>query len=89
MVYTFQHNYFSAPQTDKVSSRYDHRVSYLIRQLIGITALLALGILECIQEQGRSKPVLEMEHNSPEYLHTLIEALRCVPALLLPTYEQL
>lgn len=42
----------------------------------GITALLALGILESIQEQGRSKPLLEMEHNSPEYLHTLIEALR-------------
>ncbi|KJA25753.1 hypothetical protein HYPSUDRAFT_37218 [Hypholoma sublateritium FD-334 SS-4] len=42
----------------------------------GITALLALGILESIQEQGLSKPLLEMEHNSPEYLHTLIEALR-------------
>ncbi|EGO05198.1 hypothetical protein SERLA73DRAFT_157814 [Serpula lacrymans var. lacrymans S7.3] len=42
----------------------------------GITALLALGILEHIQEQGGSKPLLEMEHNSPEYLHTLIEALR-------------
>jgi gamma-glutamyltranspeptidase/glutathione hydrolase len=42
----------------------------------GITALLALGILESIQEQGRSKPLLEMEYNSPEYLHTLIEALR-------------
>ncbi|KAI6136540.1 gamma-glutamyltranspeptidase [Pisolithus sp. B1] len=42
----------------------------------GITALLALGILEQIQEQGKVKPLLEMEHNSPEYLHTLIEALR-------------
>uniref|UniRef100_A0A8H7Y9Z4 Gamma-glutamyltranspeptidase n=1 Tax=Psilocybe cubensis TaxID=181762 RepID=A0A8H7Y9Z4_PSICU len=42
----------------------------------GITALLALGILESIQEQGLSKPLSEMEHNSPEYLHTLIEALR-------------
>lgn len=42
----------------------------------GITALLALGILESMQEQGRSKPLLEMEHNSPEYLHALIEALR-------------
>ncbi|KAI6162089.1 gamma-glutamyltranspeptidase, partial [Pisolithus thermaeus] len=39
----------------------------------GITALLALGILEQIQEQGKVKPLLEMEHNSPEYLHTLIE----------------
>lgn len=73
---------------DKVSARHEHRVSVLIRQLIGITALLALGILECMQEQGRSKPLLEMEHNSPEYLHALIEALRCV-SVLLPIYEQL
>ncbi|RDB28378.1 putative gamma-glutamyltransferase YwrD [Hypsizygus marmoreus] len=42
----------------------------------GITALIALGILESIQEQGISKPLSEMEHNSAEYLHTLIEALR-------------
>ncbi|PPQ62973.1 hypothetical protein CVT24_006079 [Panaeolus cyanescens] len=42
----------------------------------GLTALLALGILENIQQQGLSRPLLEMEHNSPEYLHTLIEALR-------------
>lgn len=41
-----------------------------------------------MQEQGRSKPLLEMEHNSPEYLHALIEALRYVPVLLL-IYEQL
>ncbi|KAG5647960.1 hypothetical protein DXG03_006994 [Asterophora parasitica] len=42
----------------------------------GITALIALGILESLQEQGISKPLDELEHNSPEYLHTLIEALR-------------
>ncbi|KAI0274735.1 gamma-glutamyltranspeptidase [Gloeopeniophorella convolvens] len=42
----------------------------------GITALLALGILENMQEQGLAKSLLEMEHNSPEYLHTLVEALR-------------
>lgn len=42
----------------------------------GITALVALGILEQIQEQEKVKPLIEMEHNSPEYLHTLIEALR-------------
>ena len=47
--------------------------------------MLALGILECMQEQGRSKPLLEMEHNSPEYLHALIEALRFVPIYFLPT----
>ncbi|TFY71439.1 hypothetical protein EVG20_g1560 [Dentipellis fragilis] len=42
----------------------------------GITALLALGILEQIQAQGKVKPLLEMEHNSVEYLHTLVEAMR-------------
>ncbi|KAI0053375.1 gamma-glutamyltranspeptidase [Auriscalpium vulgare] len=42
----------------------------------GITALIALGILEQIQEQGKVKNLLEMEHNSVQYLHTLIEALR-------------
>ncbi|KAI0283385.1 nucleophile aminohydrolase [Russula aff. rugulosa BPL654] len=41
----------------------------------GITALLALGILESIQEQGLVGNLLEMEHNSAEYLHTLVEAL--------------
>jgi len=44
--------------------------------LAGITTLLALGILESIQEQGLIGNLLEMEHNSAEYLHTLIEALR-------------
>jgi gamma-glutamyltranspeptidase/glutathione hydrolase len=43
---------------------------------LGITALLALGIIESLQEQGVVKPLLEMEHNSVQYLHTLIEALR-------------
>ncbi|THV07664.1 gamma-glutamyltranspeptidase [Dendrothele bispora CBS 962.96] len=42
----------------------------------GITALIALGIVESLQEQGTIKPLSEMEHNSPEYLHVLVEALR-------------
>lgn len=42
----------------------------------GLTALLALGILDNMQEQGIIQPLLEMEHNSPPYLHALIEALR-------------
>ncbi|KAI9461806.1 gamma-glutamyltranspeptidase [Boletus coccyginus] len=42
----------------------------------GITALLALGILEQIQAQAKTKSLLELEHNSAEYLHTLIEAMR-------------
>ena len=44
--------------------------------LEGITALLALGILDNIQEQKITKPLLEMEHNSSEYLHILVESLR-------------
>ncbi|KAI0257437.1 nucleophile aminohydrolase [Lactifluus subvellereus] len=42
----------------------------------GITALLALGILESMQEQGLVGNILEMEHNSAGYLHALVEALR-------------
>ncbi|ETW87363.1 hypothetical protein HETIRDRAFT_153903 [Heterobasidion irregulare TC 32-1] len=42
----------------------------------GITALLALGIVENIIEQRKIKSLLEMEHNSAEYLHTLVESLR-------------
>ncbi|KAG8833097.1 hypothetical protein FRC17_000036 [Serendipita sp. 399] len=42
----------------------------------GITALLALGILEAAQEEGLIRPLLEMEHNSTEYLHALVESLR-------------
>ncbi|KAI0788629.1 gamma-glutamyltranspeptidase [Abortiporus biennis] len=42
----------------------------------GITALLALGILDNIEEQGKVESLLELEHNSALYLHTLIEALR-------------
>jgi gamma-glutamyltranspeptidase/glutathione hydrolase len=40
--------------------------------------LISLGILDVIQEQGKTVPLLEMEHNSPQYLHTLIESLRFV-----------
>ena len=42
----------------------------------GITALIALGILESAQEQEIIKPLSELEHNSAEYLHVLVEALR-------------
>jgi len=49
-----------------------------IHLMAGVTALLALGILENMQELGKAKPLNQMEHNSAEYLHTLIEALRYV-----------
>lgn len=41
----------------------------------GLCALLALGIIENIEEL-HGIDVLKLEHNSPEYLHILIEALR-------------
>lgn len=43
---------------------------------LGITALMALGILEQLEAQGLVRPLHEMVHNSAEYLHTLIETLR-------------
>ncbi|KAH8835279.1 nucleophile aminohydrolase [Flagelloscypha sp. PMI_526] len=42
----------------------------------GLTALLALGVLEALQVDGRIRPLNEIDHNSPEYLHILIESLR-------------
>ncbi|KAI0673439.1 gamma-glutamyltranspeptidase [Trametes maxima] len=42
----------------------------------GITALIALGILDNLEEQGAIGSLLELEHNSAEYLHVLVEAMR-------------
>ncbi|KAG8901236.1 hypothetical protein FRB99_005462 [Tulasnella sp. 403] len=42
----------------------------------GITALMALGILDVLQEEGEIRSLSSMEHNSVEYLHVLIESLR-------------
>ncbi|KAH9898097.1 gamma-glutamyltranspeptidase [Cubamyces lactineus] len=42
----------------------------------GITALLTLGILDNLEAQGKIGSLLEMEHNSAEYLHVLVEAMR-------------
>ena len=44
----------------------------------GLTALIALGILDNLEKQGKIKSLLEMEHNSAEYLHALVETLRYV-----------
>ncbi|GAA6060015.1 hypothetical protein JCM10212_001173 [Sporobolomyces blumeae] len=41
----------------------------------GLTALIALGILEAIQEQGKVD-LAKVEHNSALWLHTLISAIR-------------
>ncbi|KAI9305954.1 nucleophile aminohydrolase [Cunninghamella echinulata] len=41
----------------------------------GITALMALGIIEALEKNG-SIDFKHLEHNSSEYLHVVIEALR-------------
>jgi gamma-glutamyltranspeptidase/glutathione hydrolase len=38
--------------------------------------LVALGIIEALEATGKIDDILKMEHNSVEYLHVLIEALR-------------
>lgn len=42
----------------------------------GLTALIALGILDALQDSGAIGNLDEVAHNSPEYLHILNEALR-------------
>ncbi|ETS59522.1 hypothetical protein PaG_06441 [Moesziomyces aphidis] len=42
----------------------------------GLTTLVALGILDELQNQGKVADLATLEHNSVEYLHALIEALR-------------
>lgn len=62
---------------DKVSIFPELVWSICLRQLrLGLTALVALGILDNVEKQGKVKSLLEMEHNSAQYLHTLVESLR-------------
>lgn len=42
----------------------------------GIVALMALGILEALEEDGKIPKFKQEEHNSAPYLHAIIEALR-------------
>ncbi|KAI5450133.1 hypothetical protein NCC49_003760 [Naganishia albida] len=42
----------------------------------GLTALVALGIIEQLENLGKLDDILKLEHNSVEYLHVLIESLR-------------
>lgn len=41
----------------------------------GITALIALGIIQCLEEE-HGLDFTKLEHNSAEYLHVIVEALR-------------
>lgn len=42
----------------------------------GIVALMALGILEALEESGKIPTFTPEQHNSAEYLHAVIESLR-------------
>jgi gamma-glutamyltranspeptidase / glutathione hydrolase len=42
----------------------------------GIVALMALGIIQELQEMGKIPPLSKLGHNSAEYLHIIIESLR-------------
>jgi hypothetical protein len=53
----------------------------------GLTALMALGMLDALQEKGTIKPLTEMQHNGVEYLHTLVEILRYVIGTVTVTVE--
>lgn len=41
----------------------------------GLTALIALGILQELEKQ-QNIDFTKLEHNSPEYLHIIVEAVR-------------
>ncbi|ODQ80701.1 hypothetical protein BABINDRAFT_160934 [Babjeviella inositovora NRRL Y-12698] len=41
----------------------------------GLVALLALGLVKALEKSGRVN-LFELKHNSPEYIHLLIEALK-------------
>jgi gamma-glutamyltranspeptidase/glutathione hydrolase len=42
----------------------------------GLVALIALGIVDSLHRQGKIPDITTLDHNSAEYLHILIEALR-------------
>ena len=42
----------------------------------GIVALMALGILEELEQTGKLRKLDEQDHNSAQYLHAVIESLR-------------
>jgi gamma-glutamyltranspeptidase/glutathione hydrolase len=42
----------------------------------GLVAIMTLGILEALEKSGKIPTFTEDDHNSPEYLHAVIESLR-------------
>ncbi|PQE32991.1 gamma-glutamyltranspeptidase protein [Rutstroemia sp. NJR-2017a WRK4] len=43
---------------------------------LGLVAIMTLGILEALEKSGKIPTFTEDDHNSPEYLHAVIESLR-------------
>ncbi|GAM82482.1 hypothetical protein ANO11243_004620 [Dothideomycetidae sp. 11243] len=42
----------------------------------GIVALMALGMLEILEDQGKVKKFTKDDHNSADYIHAIVEVLR-------------
>lgn len=38
---------------------------------VGVTTLIALGILDQLQAQGKFKSLADLEHNSPEFVQDI------------------
>ncbi|KAJ1807129.1 hypothetical protein LPJ75_004880, partial [Coemansia sp. RSA 2598] len=53
-----------------------HRLYECAPNSSGLAALLALGVVDTLEKRGTVPPVPTMAHNSAEYLHLIIEALR-------------
>ncbi|KAI8089276.1 gamma-glutamyltranspeptidase [Halteromyces radiatus] len=66
----------SSQPVEPISIDYhDHTVWEIPPNGQGITALMALGIIEALEKNG-SVDFTQLEHNSAAYLHVVIEALR-------------
>ncbi|KAJ1988981.1 hypothetical protein GGI25_003930 [Coemansia spiralis] len=62
---------------EPVSIEYQkHRLYECAPNGSGLAALLALGIVDALEQQKAVPPVSALGHNSAEYLHLVIEALR-------------
>jgi gamma-glutamyltranspeptidase/glutathione hydrolase len=69
-------NHASSQPVEPISIDYhDHTVWEIPPNGQGITALMALGIIEALETNG-SVDFTQLDHNSAAYLHVVIEALR-------------
>lgn len=68
-------NHVSQPVTPISLDYHDHTVWEIPPNGQGITALMALGIIEALETSG-VVDLGQLQHNSAAYLHVVIEALR-------------